>query len=126
MVKVAHLIKIMDKIILRAKAVLAVKVGNREARTVQIMAKGALVVKVAHKVISKVAQMDKITAKVDLPEINRVAHRAVSKADQMVKAMVKAVLPGTMVLHRTSKTVAGMAVHLIKVVDVKPLALIPS
>ena len=120
--KVDHPIKIMDKIILRVKAVLAVLTGNRETRMVQIMAKVALVVKVAHKVISKVAQMGKITAKAVLLGINRV----VSKVALAAKAMAKVVHPGTTVLHQTSKTVAGTAVHLIKVANASPLDLIPS
>ena len=57
------------------------------------------------------------------------AAKAVSKVDQMGKIMakaVKAVLPGITVLHQTFKTVAGTAVHLIKVVNVKSLTLISS
>lgn len=90
------------------------------------MAKAVLAVKVAHKVASKVAQMGKIIAKAVLPGINRVAHKVVSKADLVVKAMVKTVIPETMVLHQTFKMVAGTAVHLIKVANTKPSALIPS
>ena len=109
----ARLIKIMAKIILRAKAVLAVKVVNREARTVQAMVKEALVVKVVHKVIRKVAQMGKITVKAVLLGINMV----VSKVDLAAKAMVKVVLPEIMEPLQTSKTVAGTAVHPTKVVN---------
>ena len=117
MVKVANLTKIMDKIILRAKAVQAVMVVNREAQIVQVTAKVVLVDKVAHRVVSKVAQMGKITAKADLPGINIVAHRAVSKVDLVAKAMVKVVLPEIMEPLQTSKTVAGTAVHPTKVVN---------
>ena len=53
-------------------------------------------------------------------------NKAASKADQTIPVITKVVLPRTTVLHRTSKTVAGTVVHLIKVVNVRPLALIPS
>ena len=120
--KVDLLTKIMDKIMLRAKAVQAALTGNRGARTVQVMAKAVLVVKVAHKVVSKVAQMGKITAKAVLPEINRVVSRVALAA----KAMTRVALPVIMEPLQTSKTVAGTAVHLIKVVNTKSSALIPS
>ena len=103
MSKAPHLTKIVDKKILRVKAVLAVKVGNMEARTVQVMVKEALVVKVV------------------LPVINSVAN----KVDLMAKTMVKVVLPVIMEPLQTSKTVAGTAVHLIKAVNANLLAFIP-
>ena len=113
MVKVVHLTKIMDKIILKAKAVLADRVVNRWARTAQVMAKAVLAVKMAHKETSKVAQMGKIMAMAAHLEPNKAA----SKADQTIPVITKAVLPGITVLHQTFKTVAGTAVHPTKVVN---------
>lgn len=54
------------------------------------------------------------------------AAKAISKVDLMAKIVAMADLPETMVLHQTSKTVAGTAVHLIKVANVNPLVSIPS
>ena len=54
------------------------------------------------------------------------AAKAVSKVELMAKIVAMVVLPGITVLHQTFKMVAGTAVHLIKVANVKPLVLIPS
>ena len=77
------------------------------------------------------ARLIKIMVKTIMPKVKvtlvvKVALRKINKVIQMDQIITKAALPETMVLHQTFKMVAGTAVHLIKVVDVKPLALIPS